>query len=195
MNYPGLEYCNQFTRRADGGLNSLTTFSQNFASIEAEGYDLSVNYLFSIGANDFGVSLVGTRQEKLNRYVNPLDMSDVDVDLEEIRTPETTGNIELSWTRGDLSMSFQTTYQSRQAYREVEEALGTNGYQQLFGAGGGFFGSTLIHDINVSYQLEEGLAVFGGINNLTDEEPFATQTAWPVGPRGRTLFLGVNYTM
>ena len=62
-------------------------------------------------------------------------------------------------------------------------------------AGGGFFGSTLIHDINVSYQLEEGLAVFGGINNLTDEEPFATQTAWPVGPRGRTLFLGVNYTM
>ena len=45
------------------------------------------------------------------------------------------------------------------------------------------------------YQLEEGLAVFGGINNLTDEEPFATQTAWPVGPRGRTLFLGVNYTM
>ena len=195
VNYPGLEYCNQFTRRADGGLNSLTTFSQNFASIEAEGYDLSVNYLFSIGANDFGVSLVGTRQEKLNRYVNPLDMSDVDVDLEEIRTPETTGNIELSWTRGDLSMSFQTTYQSRQAYREVEEALGTNGYQQLFGAGGGFFGSTLIHDINVSYQLEEGLAVFGGINNLTDEEPFATQTAWPVGPRGRTLFLGVNYTM
>ena len=195
VNYPGLEYCNQFTRRADGGLNSLTTFSQNFASIEAEGYDLSVNYLFSIGANDFGVSLVGTRQEKLNRYVNPLDMSDVDVDLEEIRTPETTGNIELSWTRGDLSMSFQTTYQSRQAYREVEEALGTNGYQQLFGAGGGFFGSTLIHDINVSYQLEEGLAVFGGINNLTDEEPFATQTAWPVGPRGRTLFLGVNYPM
>ncbi len=194
-NYPGLEYCNQFTRRADGGLNSLTTFSQNFASIEAEGYDLSVNYAFSVGANDFGISLVGTRQEKLNRYVNPLDMSDVDIDLEEIRTPETAGNIELSWTRGDLSMSFQTTYQSRQAYREMEEALGINGYQQLFGAGGGFFGSTVIHDINVSYQIEEGLAVFGGINNLADEEPFATQTAWPVGPRGRTLFLGVNYTM
>ncbi len=194
-NYPGLEYCNQFTRRADGGLNSLTTFSQNFASIEAKGYDLSVNYTFSVGANDFVISLVGTRQEKLNRYVNPLDMSDVDVDLEEIRTPETAGNIELSWTRGDLSMAFQTTYQSRQAYREMEEALGINGYQQLFGASGGFFGSTVIHDINVSYQIEEGLAVFGGINNLADEEPFATQTAWPVGPRGRTLFLGVNYTM
>ncbi|OFC69104.1 TonB-dependent receptor domain-containing protein [Alteromonas confluentis] len=194
-NFPGIDYCNQFTRRADGGLNGLDTFSQNFASIEAEGYDVSVNYLFSIGANDFGVSLVGTRQEKLNRYINPLDMSDVDVDLEEIRTPETVGNIELSWTRGDLSMAFQTTYQSRQAYDEMEESLGINGYQQLFGAGGGFFGSTLIHDINVSYQLEEGLAVFGGINNLADEEPFATQTAWPVGPRGRTLFLGVNYTM
>ena len=194
-NYPGLGFCDQFTRRGDGGLNSLTTGQINFAAVEAEGYDVSVNYTFSIDANDFGISVVGTRQNKLNEYFNPTDPADVDIGIEEIRTPKTAGNIELSWSRGDLSMAFQTTYQSRQAYREMEEALGINDYEQLFGAGSGFFGSTVIHDVNVSYQLDDGLAVFGGINNLTDEIPFATQEAWPVGPRGRTLFFGVNYTL
>tara|TARA_Y100000766_G_scaffold285055_2_gene306102 strand:+ start:782 stop:3904 length:3123 start_codon:yes stop_codon:yes gene_type:complete len=194
-NYPGLGFCDQFTRRGDGGLNSLTTGQINFAAVEAEGYDVSVNYSFSIDANDFGISVVGTRQNKLNEYFNPTDPADVDIGIEEIRTPKTAGNIELSWSRGDLSMAFQTTYQSRQAYREMEEALGINDYEQLFGAGSGFFGSTVIHDVNVSYQLDDGLAVFGGINNLTDEIPFATQEAWPVGPRGRTLFFGVNYTL
>lgn len=194
-NYPGLGFCDQFTRRGDGGLNSLTTGQINFAAVEAEGYDVSVNYTFSVDANDFGISVVGTRQNKLNEYFNPTDPADVDIGIEEIRTPKTAGNIELSWSRGDLSMAFQTTYQSRQAYREMEEALGINDYEQLFGAGSGFFGSTVIHDVNVSYQLDDGLAVFGGINNLTDEIPFATQEAWPVGPRGRTLFFGVNYTL
>ena len=77
--------------------------------MEAEGYDVSVNYTFSIDANDFGISVVGTRQDKLNRYFNPLDQSDVDIGIEEVQTPKTAGNIELSWTRGDLSMAIQTT--------------------------------------------------------------------------------------
>lgn len=194
-NYPGLGFCDQFTRRSDGGLNSLTTGQINFAAVEAEGYDVSVNYNFSIDANEFGISLVGTRQNKLNEYFNPLDSSDVDIGIEEIRTPKTAGNIELSWSRDAFSVAYQTTYQSRQAYREMEEALGINGFQQLFGEGGGFFGSTVIHDVNASYEIDESFTVFGGINNLTDETPFATQEAWPVSPRGRTLFLGVNYTM
>jgi len=37
--------------------------------------------------------------------------------------------------------------------------------------------------------------VFGGVNNLADNSPFITQEAWPTGPRGRTFFLGVNYTL
>lgn len=194
-NYPAIGYCGQISRRADGGLNFLTTGEINFARVEAEGIDFSANYTFNIDENEFGISVVGTRQKTLNRYYNPTDPTDVDIDLEEIQTPKTAANVEFSWTRNELSMALQTTYQSRQAYQEVENSLGLNGQAILFGEGGGFFGSTLIHDFNASYQLDETFTVFGGVNNITDESPFATQEAWPVGPRGRTFFMGVNYTM
>ena len=194
-NFPELGFCNQFSRRADGGLNSLTTGEINFARVEAEGIDFSVNYVFSVDENDFGISIVGTRQNTLDRFFNPTDPSDVDVGLEEIQSPKTAGNIELSWSRGDLSMAFQTTYQSRQAFGEVENSLGLADANQIYGNGSGFFGSTVIHDLNASYQVDDSVSVFGGVNNITDETPFATQEAWPTGPRGRTFFLGVNYTM
>ncbi|SHG94504.1 TonB-dependent Receptor Plug Domain [Marisediminitalea aggregata] len=194
-NFPSLDFCNQFNRRADGGLNDITTIEINFARIEAEGIDFSASYSFNVDENEFGINVVGTRQKTLNRYFNPADSSDVDIGLEEIQTPKTAANLELSWSRGEISMALQTTYQSRQAYQEVENSLGLGDSQALFGEGGGFFGSTVIHDFNASYQLNESVSVFGGVNNITDEIPFATQEAWPVGPRGRTFFMGVNYTM
>ena len=194
-NYPSVGYCSQISRRADGGLNGLSTGEINFARIEADGIDFSANYVFNVDENEFGITVVGTRQNTLNSYFNPTDPSDVDIGLEEIQTPKTAGNVELSWARNELSMTWQTTYQSRQAYQEVESSLGLNDQAILFGEGGGFFGSTVIHDFNATYQLNESVSVFGGVNNITDEIPFATQEAWPVGPRGRTFFMGVNYTM
>jgi outer membrane receptor protein involved in Fe transport len=195
-NFPNVPFCDQFERRPDGGLNDLTTGDSNFARVEADGIDLSVSYEFSIEENDFGISVVGTRQESLNRFFNPLDLNDVNVVLEEIQVPKTSGNVELSWTRGEINVAFQTTYQSRQAYGTVESALGINGNAPLFGQpGNGFFDSTVIHDINAGYQFNDNILIFGGINNLTDETPFIISEAWPTGPRGRTLFLGVNYTM
>lgn len=195
-NFPALGFCDQFSRRADGGLNDLTTGDSNFARVEADGIDFSVNYQFSVAENDFGITVVGTRQESLNRFFNPLDPNDVNVVLEEIQVPKTSGNLEFSWTRGDVNVAWQTTYQSRQAYGTVESSLGINGNAPLYGQpGNGFFGSTVIHDINASYTYSDNIVIFGGINNVADESPFVTQEAWPVGPRGRTFFLGVNYTM
>jgi outer membrane receptor protein involved in Fe transport len=34
--------------------------------------------------------------------------------------------------------------------------------------------------------------LYGGINNLTDEEPYLSSSAYPVSGIGRTLFLGVT---
>ncbi len=194
-NFPDLGFCEQFSRRSDGGLNDLTTGQINFARQEAEGVDLSISYGWDVGANEFNATLVGTRQKTLNNFFNPLDLSDVNPEVEEVQVPKTSGNFELSWSRENFSVAVQTTYQSRQSYREIEETLGLNGNQQLFGANSGFFDEVFIHDINASYQFDESLTVFGGVNNLADEEPFVTQTAWPVNPRGRTVFLGISYQM
>ena len=55
-----------------------------------------------------------------------------------------------------------------------------------------FTGTGFEHDINVSYDFSEKLGVYGGVSNLTNEEPFLGNLIRPVGPRGRYFFLGVQ---
>jgi outer membrane receptor protein involved in Fe transport len=192
--YPNLGFCDSFTRRGDGGLNFLETGQINFAKLEARGIDFSANYDFSVGENNFGVRLVGSRQERLDRFFNPLDMTDVDPEIMEIQRPRLSASLGLSWDRGPVRVGLQTIYQGKQGVDEIEEVRGIAGQSPLYGSAG-FFGNVLISDLNASYQWRDGVNFFGGINNLWDEEPFSTQTAWPVGPRGRTLFLGLSYSL
>ena len=192
--YPSLGFCNSFTRRADGGLNFLETGQINFANLEAEGVDLSASYEFAVGDNMFTVRAVASRQENLDRFFNPLDDADVDPELEEVQRPKTSGMLSLSWDRGPLTLGMQTVYQSKQGVDEIESVLGLGDNQALYGDAG-FFDSVMITDINGNYRWSDELSLFAAINNVTDEEPYSTQTAWPVGPRGRTFVLGFSFSM
>ncbi|MDJ0920438.1 MAG: TonB-dependent receptor [Henriciella sp.] len=183
--YPSLEFCDLYVRRADGGLTDLTNQETNFAALEASGFDIAVNYKFDVGANTFGASLVGSKQEALDQFFNPLNLDESDPELEEIQIPEWSGNLTLTWDRGPFSAALQTSYQSEQFADEIEDF-------ELYGDDG-FFDETYIFDVNASYEVSDAVRFYGGINNLTDEEPFATETAWPVGPRGRFFFFGVTF--
>lgn len=190
--FPSSPFCASTARRADGGLTFLESGQINFAKLEASGIDLAVNYSFDVGVNTFTASLVGSQQEKLDRFFNPLEPDSVDPELMEIQRPEFSGNLALGWERGPWQVGLQTTYQSEQAVDEIEDVLGLNGNADLYGADG-FFDETYIFDVNASFEHSESLTFYGGINNLADEEPFSTEFAWPVDPRGRFFFLGVTY--
>ena len=193
--YPNLGFCNSFTRRtADGGLNFLETGQINFANLEAKGVDVSASYEFAVGGNLFTVLAVASRQEKLDRFFNPLDDADVDPELEEVQTPKTTGTLSLAWDRGPLTLGMQTIYQSKQSVDEIESVLGLGAKKALYGDAG-FFDSVMIADLYGNYRSSDELSLFAAINNVTDEEPYATQTAWPVGPRGRTFVVGFSVSM
>mgnify|MGYP001794114932 FL=1 len=190
--FPGSPLCADTGRRADGGLNFLESGQINFAKLEASGIDLAVNYTFDVGQNTFTTSLVGSKQEKLDRFFDPADPNSVDPELKEIQRPEFSGNVSLGWERGPWQVGLQTTYQSKQAVAEIEDVLGLNGNTDLYGADG-FFDETYIFDVNTSYEHSDTLTFYGGVNNLTDESPFSTELAWPVDPRGRFFFMGVTY--
>ena len=192
--YPSLGFCNSFTRRSDGGLNFLETGQINFANLEADGYDVSALYEFPLQDFFIRMRLTGSYQDKLDFFFNPLDASDVDPESQEVRTPKTTVNFGISVDRGPLTIGLQTVYQSKQGVDEIEEVLGLGDNQALYGDAG-FFDSIMITDLNANYRYSDELSFFAAVNNVTDEEPYATQTAWPVGPRGRTLILGLSYSM
>ncbi|OUY00081.1 TonB-dependent receptor [Ponticaulis sp.] len=189
QSFPSVPFCGQYTRSTGGsslgGLNGLTSGQINFASLEASGVDFSASYSFDYMDNTFGARLVGSYQEKLDQYYNPLDSSDVNPAVGEMMLPELSGNLLLSWERGPMTLGLQTTYQDEQSVAGIEDI-------DLYGQYA-FFDETFIFDLTGSYEFNERISFFGGINNLADEEPFSTQTAWPVGPRGRYFFMGFNY--
>jgi iron complex outermembrane receptor protein len=193
-NYPSLGFCDAFTRRADGGLNFLETGQINFANLEAEGFDVSASYEFAVDDYLIGLRVTGSHQDQLNRFFNPLDAADVDPEIQEIQRPKTTATLGASVEYGALTVGMQTVYQSKQGVDEIEEVLGLGDNQALYGDAG-FFESMVITDLNANYRYSDELSFFAAINNVTDEEPYATQNAWPVGPRGRTFILGLSYSM
>lgn len=189
--YPGIGFCDAYERRQDGGLTFLESGQINFARLEASGIDFAAGYSFDVGANTFGARVVGSYQETLDRFFNPLNLDEVNPDVGDIRIPELSGNVTLTWDRGPLNVGLQMLYQDQQAVDEID------GFEPIDGplryGDAAFFDETYIFDANASYQLTDTLTIFGGVNNITNEEPFATQTAWPVGPRGRYFFAGLTY--
>jgi len=201
--FPAVPSCDQFTRRADGGLNFLSSQQINFAALEASGVDFSANYKFDWAENTLGARLVGSYQDKLNRFFNPSDLTEVNPDIQEVQTPELTGNLLLSWQRGPMNVGFQTTYQSKQFLAPITAAQAagaadsdpdTLSHFQTY-LNGDRTNDVFIFDVNGSYEFNDQFTIYGGVNNIADKDPFSTQTAWPVGPRGRFVFLGVNYKM
>jgi len=52
-----------------------------------------------------------------------------------------------------------------------------------------------IHDLSASYTfMDDRFEIYGGVNNLTDEDPFVTERAYPVNPVGRFFYAGLRAT-
>ena len=128
--------------------------------------------------------------DHFDRFFDPIDSSAVDPELGELRRPELSGTAYVSWGLGPFYARWQSLYQDGQALNDVEiqTALldfGLSGFADDFWS----------HDLSVSWDVNDSIRLFGGVNNVTDEIPFLTEIAYPVGPRGRYFFAGLNYAM
>ncbi len=195
-NFPDNPFCGQIQRNQDpnsaqfGGLTFISVSPINFAAIESAGVDMAVNYLFPALGGDFSVRANATWVDKLDFFTDPADPNAFDPQLGQIQRPEWSGGASIRYRRDAWSLGWSSLYQSKQFLRGVRARNG----QQLFGDTGRV-GSFMSHDFSFSYDAQSGMQLYGGINNVFDKDPFITERAWPVGPRGRTFFLGVNYAM
>ncbi len=191
-NFPN-QFCGLFSRNRDTtspqflGFNFLRQSEVNFASLDARGIDGQLSYNFSLEENNFNITVNGSWFERLNQFFDPGDPTAIDPELGEIGRPEFSGNAFLSYSRGPLRLQWQTQYQDRQGLAPVEiETVDT-----IFGPAG-IADAVFIHDFNASYEINDQVQVYGGVNNITDRNPFITNVAVPVSPLGRYFFAGVN---
>ena len=191
-------FCSLLGRNMDvnspqaGGFNFIRFTDINFAKLETDGFDLSATYNFDVGSHNFDISIQGTQVESLDRFTNPLDLTEVDPELGEILRPELAGSIFLGWTIGNLRVGWQSQYLGEMLLGtgriEVETA------ETLFGPSV-FLDETWIHDLNARYEFNDQLTIYGGINNLTQTSPFISENAFPATPRGRMIFLGGTFRL
>jgi iron complex outermembrane receptor protein len=183
-------FCGLVGRSSEnGGFNSLTSSSINFASRETSGYDFDTNYAFDYADHNFAFGISGSYLVELNDFTDPQDATAIDPELGEVNRPRLAGNITFDWSWKDLSVGIQTRYQSKQLLRFVEiQDLADYGnvVQQ---------DKSYVTNLSFNYAATDNVDVYGGINNITNEKPFITNYAYPASIRGRFVFFGMNYRM
>lgn len=193
---PNAAFCNLFTRNSDpasaqfGGFNFLRSTDINFANLISSGVDFTASYNFSWDAHNFGITLQGTDVSEIDFFTNPSDPTQVNPELGEVNRPELAGNIGLSWDWGDLSVRWNSQYLDEMlvSFLEIETAESLYGDVVIMD-------ETWIHDISARYNFNDQITLYGGVQNVTQESPFATDRAFPASPRGRMIFLGGNYRL
>ena len=186
------QFCGLFTRNRDTnsaqflGLNFIRQTQVNFGALESSGVDFSASYAFEAFGADWNAGVAGTWVDELNEFFDPGDPTAVDPELREIQRPDLAGRFNLDFSYAGFFLRWSTTYQDEQAMVSIED-IGTV-YDRRAIEDEVFF-----HDLSMSYDWNEEIQVYGGIQNVTDEEPFFTEQAWPVSPLGRYFFVGLSY--
>ena len=55
------------------------------------------------------------------------------------------------------------------------------------------FSAHEVHDLYARYSLDEGLSLYAGVNNVTDEQPDIGMTYYPVSAIGRFFYAGLTW--
>lgn len=140
-------------------------------------------------------------EDPVEQELQILDQAQVSDLLNVIGNPEWIINFGVNWDLDRLNIGWRGRYVDSTlqfSNEDATDAVIQNGVAMIIPNVGLAdpsqltTGSAIEHDINVSYDITDDIQLFGGVNNLTDREPFLGSLARPVSPRGRFFFFGVS---
>jgi iron complex outermembrane recepter protein len=192
--FPNNGFCQLFTRNRTAGsptflgFNSFRSGSVNFAQFNADGVDFTATYRNRV-TNDLTLEarIAGTWTNSVTRLTNPTDPTASDQFVGEAQSPEWAFNTGVSAIYGPLRLTWQSFWQSAQFFQGVEVEDGDTGFARPNRSPAHWS-----HNLSFQYDLNDAFTLRGGIQNLTDERPFASEAAYPVSARGRSFFLGAT---
>lgn len=186
------QFCSLFRRNdptsaTKFGFNFLQQTQLNFGRIETSGVDAQLDYRFAIGQNRIAVRLAGNWTEKLNRFFDPIDTTLVNPALRELSVPEWSGFGSVNYSRGIFNLNYGVQYVQSTAAASVIQIENI----EQFGPAG-FAPDYWIHNVSFNLDATKNISFYGGVNNLTNAEPYISSSAYPVSGIGRYYFLGAR---
>ncbi|OYY63311.1 TonB-dependent receptor domain-containing protein [Sphingomonas sp. 28-62-11] len=188
------QFCSLFRRNgptagpATFGFNFLTQTQLNFGRIETSGIDASINYGFDISQYKINVGVNGNWTEKVDRFFDPNDPTLVNPALRELSVPEFSGTANINVKRGRFTVGYNVQYIDSTA---VAAAVQIERIATEFGDAG-FAPTYFVHGLSFNFDIFKDSAIYGGVNNLTDAQPYLSSSAYPVSGLGRLFFLGIR---
>ena len=189
-------YCGLFTRnRVAGsatfrGLNFLRQTQLNFGRLETGGIDATIAYAFRLGETRFNLRATGNWTEKLNRFFDPGDPTAVDPELREQGRPRFGGVGSINVARGPFAIGYRLQYIDSQYIGGVEIVDGQD--PNTIAGPRGKAGAEYVHDVSFNLDATDKFSLYGGVNNVTDVDPYRNLSSYPVSPYGRFYFIGVR---
>lgn len=202
------DFCNLFTRDASTGfVDSFQEYSVNVSKYETEGFDIVAQY--RLKPADFGIerdigefqfSLAANRTTKLE--FTEVEGADPSSELGYAGAPKWQANLDVTWMWNDLLVNYGFNwFDETKRYTDERRASNPNYVPAEYWT----ISERATHDIQVQYTLKDRYALYGGVNNFTNQLPDRgttglattgaaafTSGASPVGPMGRYFYVGLK---
>jgi outer membrane receptor protein involved in Fe transport len=199
-------FCSLFTRGADQNIDGVTTTFVNAAALTTKGWDFELTGTreldpsnWSYLAGRVSASITANYLEELNFFAFADRPDEIDVEAGEVGDPEWSYKSRITWDNGTWAVTGETRYEGRAARYDVTPTPGVNTAESIMPNS---VGAQLYHDLVVRYRINDGLwavsnvELFGGINNITDQDiPFGltgngTSSSYEL--YGRQFFGGIR---
>jgi iron complex outermembrane receptor protein len=109
---------------------------------------------------------------------------------DEAEAPEWQAVFDLGWERGPWALNYEFRWFD-ETDRVSPEALA--GEPDIREPQYLKYSEQELHDIYARYSFDGGLAIYAGVNNLTDEKPDIGAVYYPVSAIGRFYYAGVEW--
>jgi iron complex outermembrane recepter protein len=182
------QYCGLFDRSTSNfGFTFLRQTQLNFGRFDTSGVDMAIAYNFTAGEHRFSLRAAGNWTEKVDLFFDPANPSVIDPERGELGFPEWAGSGSATWAYRGVSLTYRLQYQAAQTLAGVEIER-----QDVEFGPDVVSPDYYIHDVSFSIDATDRFTFYGGVNNLTDREPFINRSAYPVSPLGRFFFVGAR---
>ncbi|MFM7379309.1 MAG: TonB-dependent receptor domain-containing protein [Erythrobacter sp.] len=205
-----------------GVIDNFTAGNVNLGSLAVRGIDFAATYTvdepFGEGYGSFDLSVTGTRFLEDTQIFAAvpgttatglqaeLDLTSQAIDndnLGEFGNPEWIANFGITWKLPKARIGWTGRFESSQLapgitnIQVVDVVIENNAVvvrpdNTLVPLSQRDTGSSLVQDLFASYDVTDNFSFYGGVNNLTDREPYLASLVRPIGVRGRFFYLGLR---
>jgi outer membrane receptor protein involved in Fe transport len=190
-------------RRSDGSFNigsALLVSTTNFAQLRAKGLDFEVSYQRSFDNGDrLDARAVATYVLNRTNFLDPDNPTEPDRIKSELGDPAFTANFSTSYSRGNLTFSYDLRYIGKQYAGEYEDYRSYNGNppENADLTAEVFYSDVFYHDVRFDYEINNKMDIYLGVDNLGDRLPPLGLAGIGAGGGiydnvGRTFYAGVR---